>query len=123
MATLTLPRLKKKLQILVNAYVRKRDEGKPCISCGRHEPLEAGHYYPVKGYDGLRFDLDNIHGECARCNRFDDAHLIGYTKNIEQRIGEDARFALGCKAHDYKLSGYKWSRPELIEMIEDFKNK
>ena len=35
-----------KAQVAVNAYIRARDEGQPCISCGRHHAgkVNAGHY-------------------------------------------------------------------------------
>lgn len=34
-------------QVRVNAIVRKRDHGKPCISCGKYTTLEAGHFISV----------------------------------------------------------------------------
>jgi len=119
----TLPKLKAKCQIAFNAFIRKRDEGKPCISCGQMKPLQAGHFYSVKMYDGLRFDEDNCHGECAGCNAFDDMHLLAYHENIQTRIGQE-RFQLLCdKAHNYRMFGYKWSRAELEEKIEYYKEK
>ena len=52
----TLPKLKKECQVVFNAFIRERDKDLPCISCGRKLGLQAGHYYPTQGYDGLRFD-------------------------------------------------------------------
>lgn len=108
---------------MVNAYIRKRDEGKPCVSCGQFKVLQAGHYYPVSGYDGLRFNLDNIHGECARCNCFDESHLIHYGKNLLDRIGQERLDALNQAAADYKMNGYRWTRAELNEINETIKIK
>ena len=119
--TKTLPKLKKEAEKYVNAYVRKRDAELPCISCGKHKVLQAGHYYPVKGYDGLRFNTDNIHGECAGCNCFDESHLIHYTKNIKDRIGLERFEELEKAAADYKMNGYKYTRSELTEIIEKYK--
>lgn len=31
----SIPKLKAKCQLLCNEYVRLRDQGKPCISCGQ----------------------------------------------------------------------------------------
>jgi len=119
----SLPKLKADLQKIFNEFIRLRDQGKPCISCGQFKPLQAGHYFPTQGYDGLRFNENNVHGECAGCNCFDEAHLIHYTNNLEKRIGYDAYMSLNFDAQQYKKNGYKWSRSELIEKIEQYKQQ
>ena len=58
----TLPQLKQRLQQVFNKFIRLRDYGKPCISCGRKRLLQAGHFYSVKGYDGLRYE--------SNCSKF-----------------------------------------------------
>jgi len=121
--SVSLPKLKAKLQEIFNEYIRLRDEYKPCISCGQKKILQAGHFYPVSGYDGLRFDEDNVNGECAGCNCFDESHLIRYYDNLMSRIGEEKFEALKLRAADYKKNGYKWSRSELLEKIEYYKVK
>ena len=74
---LTSGKLVKKLQPIFNRYIRKRDEGKPCISCGEYtEASDAGHFYPVGGFAGLRCDEDNVHAECRFCNSYYDSNLI-----------------------------------------------
>lgn len=120
--SVSLPKLKAKLQILVNAYVRQRDKDLPCISCGEFKSdMQAGHFYAVKGYDGLRYDLDNIHGECSGCNIYNESHLINYADNLFDKLGEVRYMALKQRAAEYKMNGYKWSRSELEEMIAKFK--
>lgn len=119
----TLPKLKAELQAVFNAYIRQRDKDKPCISCGEFKELQAGHFYSVRGYDGLRYDEDNCHGECVRCNCFDDSHLIGYSVNLIRRIGPERFVLLQERAIDYKKNGKKWSRSELEEMIKLYKTK
>ena len=121
--TVTLPKLKAKLQEVFNEYIRLRDKGERCISCGERNPLQAGHYYPVSRYDGLRFDEDNVNGECAGCNCFDEGHLIGYGENLIKKIGQERYDSLRERAAEYKRSGYKWSRSELIDKIEHYKAK
>lgn len=111
----TLAKLKKELEVIVNKYIRLRDNGKPCVSCGEFKTLQAGHYYAVQGYDSLRFDPDNIHGECAGCNCFNESHLILYSKNIVGRIGQERLDALDERAADYKRNGYRWTRIEIEE--------
>jgi len=119
----TVAQLKKECQILFNAYIRKRDESRPCISCSRNRPLQAGHYWAVKMYDNLRFNEDNCHGECAGCNCFDVCHLISYTENLKERIGIERYRALCDEAAEYKRNGHKWTRSELQEKIEYYKEK
>lgn len=119
----TLAKLKQDLQKVFNKYIRTRDEGKPCISCGQYKDLEAGHYYAVQGYDALRFDPDNVHGECAGCNRFNESHLIHYGLNLARRIGSKRYAELIDRAVQYKKGGFKWDRSEILEMIEQYKQK
>src|SRR5574344_2644733 len=101
----TLPKLKMDLQKILNEYIRLRDSGKPCISCGGFGEMQAGHYYAVMGYDGLRFDEDNVFCECVRCNCFDESHLIGYGSNLINRIGIERYKALQERAILYKKFG------------------
>jgi len=119
----TLGKLKKDLQKVFNEYIRLRDNGKPCISCGEYNTLQAGHYFAVSGYDGLRFDEDNVHGECARCNCWDESHLIRYGINLKNKIGTDDYNALMDRAAEYKRNGYRFSRMEIEEKIEYYKQK
>lgn len=121
--TKSLPKLKAELEAIFNEFIRLRDYGLPCISCGKVTYLQAGHYFPVNGYGGLRFDEDNVNGECAGCNCFDKSHLIGYGINLKIKIGEERYSKLLEKAADYKMNGYKWSRSELLEKIQHYKNK
>ena len=117
----TIPKLKQELQLIFNEYIRKRDAGLPCISCGETKLLQAGHFYATSGYDGLRFDEDNVHGECVRCNCFDESHLIGYSVNLVRRIGAEKFVELQLRASDYKKFGQKWSRSELELLIKKYR--
>ena len=119
----SLPKLKADLQKIFNEFIRLRDKDQPCISCGQFKTLQAGHYYSVKGYDGLRFNEDNVHGECASCNCWDESHLIHYGLNLPDRIGVERNRDLFINAANYKHDGYKWCRYELAEMIELYKKK
>ena len=120
----SLPKLKAKAQLVFNEYIRLRDKDCTCISCNQwKDPKQAGHYYAVKGYDGLRFDEINCNGECPGCNCFDESHLIGYGENLLNRIGRVEFDLLKLRASDYKKRGYKWSRSEIEEIIEKYKQK
>src|SRR3954468_4490237 len=75
------------VQKAVNAYVRERDKGLPCISCETPwEPaFQAGHFRSRGACPELRFDLDNIHGQCVRCNMHLSGNLLGYRQGLISR--------------------------------------
>jgi hypothetical protein len=82
----------KETQSEVNRYVRLRDKDLPCISCGRFHDgqYHAGHYRTVGSAPELRFEVSNIHKQCAPCNNHLSGNLINYRKGLVQKIGIDA---------------------------------
>ena len=122
MALITIPKLTAKAQKVFNAYIRKRDSEDgyfTCISCGQTKTtdlMDAGHYVPVKGSSALRFDEYNVHGECKSCNGFDQFHLIGYRRNLIDKVGERKVRELEMQHRLIK----KWTRTELNEIIERY---
>ena len=90
----TKRQLTKKAQTAFNRFIKARDVGKPCISCGCALQVggvgggsDAGHYYSVGGACNLRFVEDNVHGQCKRCNRRLAGNAGVYRKNLIERIG------------------------------------
>lgn len=79
----------KRAQAAVNAWVRLRDEGKPCISCGTMTATawHAGHFYSTAARPDLRFDTANIHKQCSQCNLYLSGNLIAYRLALPERIG------------------------------------
>jgi hypothetical protein len=80
----------KKAEKACNAYIRARDAGDGCISCGRHdaEQWNAGHFIGVGANRTLRFEEDNIHLQCARpCNKDRGGNTIEYRKALVKKIG------------------------------------
>jgi hypothetical protein len=120
MALITIPKLTAKAQKVFNAYIRKRDSEDgyfTCISCGQTKTtdlMDAGHYVPVKGSSALRFDEYNVNGECKACNGFDQFHLIGYRRNLIDKVGERKVMELEMQHRLIK----KWTRTELQAIIE-----
>lgn len=105
-----------------NAYIRKRDQGKPCINCGQFRILEAGHLFPTSTHSGLRFNELNTNGECKQCNYYDSqSHAYKYRPNLIKRIGQQEFDKLEFAASAYKRHMHKWTRYELIEIIEKYK--
>lgn len=88
----------KEAQSSINKYVRLRDDGKPCISCGNNREhkiglsghrYDAGHYRSRGSAGHLRFNLFNIHKQCVRCNRENSGNVVEYRINLIKRIGLD----------------------------------
>lgn len=79
----------RELQAAFNAWIRARDAGRPCISCGRHHEgrWHAGHYRSVGSEPSLRFEPDNVHLQCAPCNLHLSGNLIPYRVNLLKKIG------------------------------------
>lgn len=113
----TIHTLINKATIRFNKYIRERDKDKPCISCGRYTTLQAGHFYSAGHHPGLRFDEDNVHGQCLRCNMYLSGNLHEYAKNLPGRIGQQRYDALCYRADAYKKTRFKWNRWYLEEII------
>lgn len=81
----------KRAQSAFNAWVRARDAGQPCISCGRHHQGQnhAGHYRPSGSNPELRFEPDNCHLQCAPCNSHLSGNLTAYRPALIAKIGLD----------------------------------
>lgn len=120
----SLSKLKKRAIKEFNAYIRKRDEGKPCISCGNFRLLEAGHYYNAGKIQSLRFNEYNVNGQCKQCNYFMRGNESGYAVGIKERYGKEALDELDLKAGIEKQNGYhKYDRFTLIDIIIRYKKK
>lgn len=103
-----------------NAFIRHRDAGQPCISCGQMKTLQAGHFYPAGRHNNLRFNEDNVHGQCLQCNYYNSANLHPYRHNLIKKIGIERVEALD------QMSLIKTTRDDrlaLIEIIETYKEK
>lgn len=103
-------------QAAVNKYIRLRDAGKPCISCGRHHQGQwhAGHYRSVGANPEMRFIEANIHAQCAPCNNHLSGNIINY------RLGLIARYSVG---YVESLEGPHPAAHYTIEDIEGIKRK
>lgn len=79
----------KRAQSAFNAWVRARDAGQPCISCGRFHQGQnhAGHYRPAGSNPELRFEPDNCHLQCAPCNSHLSGNLTAYRPALIAKIG------------------------------------
>ena len=112
----------KAAQIIFNTYIRLRDKGKPCISCDkpyREKDINASHFYSVGAYPNLRFNEDNVHNSCIRCNKDLHGNINEYTLRLPNRIGIE-RYN---KLVEDRNKPLKLSFDEVKELIAIYKQK
>jgi len=114
-----LPKLIKDTQQVFNKYVRTRDQGLVCISCGKDNANQAGHYFPVKGFSALRFHEWNVNLQCAGCNMYLHGNMGLYRVGLVNKIGESAVKELEAIAIAQRIK--KWDRTELEDLINKYK--
>ena len=110
------------LQKLFNKFINLRDKGKPCISCGvdlTNKPVNASHYFSVGSSPSIRFDEDNCHSSCIKCNMNLHGNIAEYTLYLPLRIGYLRFEALQQKRNET----VKLTIPEIKEKIEFYKQK
>ena len=117
----SIPWLRKKAGEIFRKWIRQRDEGLGCISCGSHNAIQAGHFYSAGHYPGLEFDEHNVNSQCLQCNYHKHGNLLEYRKNLVNKIGQEAVDMLDYKAAQFKRNGYKHDRFRLIEIIDKYK--
>ena len=80
-------------QAAFNKYIRARDYGLPCISCGRSPEqkaggtMDSGHYRSRGSAGHLRFNVFNCHAQCVTCNRYQSGNVVDYRINLVKKIG------------------------------------
>lgn len=77
-------------QKVFNTYIRTRDKGKPCISCDKFlkdNDVNASHFFSVGSSPNLRFNEDNVHSSCIRCNKELHGNIAEYSLRLPKRIG------------------------------------
>lgn len=91
----SLQALKKDLDKVFNAYIRKRDtlpNGTfQCISCGEFKSakqMNAGHFYSAGHHEAVRWHMANCNGQCVRCNLYLHGNQLGYQEGIKKRWGQ-----------------------------------
>lgn len=89
----TKPQWKAEAQAVFNRYVRLRDAGKPCISCGATPAqkfggtMDCGHYRTRGSASHLAFNLHNTAAQCVRCNRDQAGAQKAFEQGLIVRIG------------------------------------
>ncbi|MBD2803041.1 recombination protein NinG [Xenorhabdus sp. M] len=94
----------KEAQAAFNKYIRARDHGKECVSCGCElvgshnyltgSAIDASHYRSRGSASQLRFNVFNVHSSCTQCNRQLSGNAVEYRIRLINRIGLDRVEAL-----------------------------
>ena len=109
----------KRLDATFSIFIRRRDEGKGCISCGRpiaFNTSDAGHYI-TRGNMATRFSEQNVNAQCIECNRFKDGNIPGYERGLIRKYGAGVLEALNIE----KNGCSKLSSSEIADLIKQYK--
>lgn len=129
--TKSLATLKGDLQKVFNTYIRMRDtkydKGQPyfiCISCNQPKGMDqmnAGHFWPVGGHEAVRYDEDNVHGQCIHCNNFaaNGPVMKRYEAKLLLKIGEKRFDDLAAR----RFNKSKMMAFEVELLIQAYKSK
>lgn len=115
-------------QSAFNRFIRLRDSGDACISCGRNHAgqYHAGHYRSVGANPELRFEEMNCHKQCQPCNTHLSGNLVNYRINLIAKIGINAVEWLegSHDAKKYTIDDIKAIKQKYLKACRDYeKNK
>ena len=111
--------LTKELDRVFSIYIRTRDKF-ICISCKRKgdlKSMQCGHFIR-RSCMNTRWDEENCHCQCPRCNVFMGGNYPAYSLALMQKFGADIIEDLNERGATIR----KWSKEELKEMIEKYKS-
>mgnify|MGYP001122444854 CR=1 FL=1 len=118
------PHQMKLTETACNAYIRARDKGQPCISCGTVNPnilYSAGHYKTVGSSISLRYNPANIHLQCLKnCNKERSGNIAEYRPRLIEKIG--LRHVEWLESEEAQAA-QNWTIEDLKEIREWFKQQ
>ena len=118
----------KECQTAFNAFIRARDVGNVCISCGKSKEelkinhiisMVCGHFLSVGAHGELRFNALNAHLQCTRCNG--GAGKYGNFNNKELTVTQNYRARLIDKIGQAKVDWLEGPQQAHNLTVEDIK--
>lgn len=105
----------------VNKFIRFRDRGKPCISCGAkwRADFQAGHLFSGGGHSSVRFDELNINAQCVECNSGSNFDQGAYITELIRRTSAEEFEEMKARAYEVK----SYSIEELNRIVLTYKKK
>jgi hypothetical protein len=104
--------LVKKLDAAFSKFIRERDKGKPCVTCGKPwEPtFQCGHFLSRR-HMATRWHKENAHGQCPGCNMFEGG------RQFEHGLAVDALHGQGKAQELLMLSRQPFKRESAVLKI------
>ncbi len=110
----------KELDTVFSQFIRLRyakNEIAECVTCGKKDhwkKLQAGHFMSRSNYS-TRWDENNVQVQCVGCNVYKSGEQYKYSLYLGNNLSEE----LYIKSKQI----VKFADVELIDMIEDYKEK
>lgn len=124
-----IAKAKEKLWKALKKVIDIRD-GPNCISCGAAGLVghnkHGGHFIPSSSCGGfLRYDLRNVHNQCATCNLFRNGAGAEYTLTLQKKYGKKfVEQIVKDKNETIKLDlDYVERMTEYYQSLQDYKKK
>ena len=110
---------KEKADKYFSLFIRERDKDKPCVTCGAYtDSKDCGHFLSRR-FESTRYDEQNSHGQCQKCNRFEYGNQYEHGLKIDQMYGKGTAEKLHMKS---KML-CKRNQNDYEEIAKYYKNK
>ncbi|WP_284464872.1 recombination protein NinG [Chryseobacterium sp.] len=108
-------------QKVFNEFIRERDKGEPCVSCGCKVVGNghASHMFSVGSSPSLRFNEDNVWRSCVECNLHKHGNIAEYSIRLRDKIGEERFNSLIVNRN----TPLKLSVGEIKQLIIEYRKK
>ena len=123
---------KKRAWVACSRYIRQKhaDENgyAKCVTCGtvKHwKELDAGHFISKSRGNSIYFVEENIHPQCAGCNRFHEGNKHLYTLYMIDTYGKEKIEELEALAKTrvyYRLKDYEEIEEYFKKALEDLQS-
>ena len=132
----TIPTLTKKADVAFSRYIRNRDanqevedangnwiKGGPCITCKKVVAVNKAHcgHFIQRGCKLTRFMEENASLQCPYCNTYRYGEQFRHGIEIDRKFGQGTADRLLELENQYKRDGHKFTRDELMEVIQKYK--
>ena len=112
---------KKKADKYFSDFIRKRDAQKPCVTCGNYKSDKDCGHFVSRRFEATRYDEKNAHGQCLKCNRFENGNQFEHGQAIDKMYGEGTAEKLFIKSKmlcKRKKSDYEFIAQEYKSKLE-----
>lgn len=99
-------------------YIRKRDLKKPCVTCGAFAQKDCGHFISRR-FENTRYDEQNSHGQCLKCNRFEHGNQYEYSLAVDRIYGKGTAEKLRMKAQQRSSPRTKYDYEQIAEYYKE----